>query len=362
MHILQLIPTLEGGGAERQLVNLATELRRIGIRVSVGVRRAGGVHEAALLRSGVPLFELGDHRGPSLVLMGRIMSLLRAERPDIVQTWLPQMDLIGGAACRLMGIPWILCERSSGRVRRSFTSSSAESIRRWLAPSAAAVVANSQAGADYWRCALKRGKQVNCIHNGIDVKSVRAAVQDCAESGTPEGGNFLVVGRLICEKRIDVVIEASAILSTRRRLSVEVVGNGVELGVLERTVRDRGLENVISFSPYSEGWWAKLRNATAVISMSENEGQPNVVLEAMAGCCPVIVSDIAQHRAVLNDGSALFVPRGNAPELSKQMERCMIDRQAASRRVEVAFATVRALTVEAAADQYLGVYKRILQR
>src|SRR5712675_763318 len=45
--VLHMIPTLEGGGAERQLYLLATEQARRGLSVHVAIRR-GGVHMQAM--------------------------------------------------------------------------------------------------------------------------------------------------------------------------------------------------------------------------------------------------------------------------------------------------------------------------
>jgi hypothetical protein len=54
----------------------------------------------------------GNH-DPRLAL--RLIRLVRTLRPQLVQTWLPQMDVLGGLAARIAGTPWILCEREQGR-------------------------------------------------------------------------------------------------------------------------------------------------------------------------------------------------------------------------------------------------------
>jgi len=67
--ILHAIPTLGGGGAERQLCMLASEQARRGACVHVAIRR-GGVHEPVLKKCGVHIHELGDARSinPRLLL------------------------------------------------------------------------------------------------------------------------------------------------------------------------------------------------------------------------------------------------------------------------------------------------------
>src|SRR4051812_35549056 len=93
--VLHLIPTLEGGGAERQLAMLAAEQVRQGLNVHVGFRRAG-IHALALQNTGVHLHELGDFRRLPLRFMLNLNRLVRTVKPGVVQTWLPSMDVLGG--------------------------------------------------------------------------------------------------------------------------------------------------------------------------------------------------------------------------------------------------------------------------
>lgn len=55
-----------------------------------------------------------------------------------------------------------------------------------------------------------------------------------------------------------------------------------------------------------------LQNADCFISASESEGLPNAVLEALACGCPVLLSDIPQHREILD----ILKNSGNIFELS----------------------------------------------
>ena len=113
LRVLHIIPTLEGGGAERQLSMLAAEQARRGCDVHVALRRTG-VHAGAIRDCGVQLHKLGDVRSVDPRLFFALRKIIRSVRPDVVQTWLPQMDLIGGLAAASERIPWVVSERTSG--------------------------------------------------------------------------------------------------------------------------------------------------------------------------------------------------------------------------------------------------------
>ncbi len=102
--------------------------------------------------------------------------------------------------------------------------------------------------------------------------------------------------------------------------------------------------------------------ADGLISMSRYEGNPNVVLEAMAGGCPVILSDISAHREIADVSSALFVPVDDVQALSGAMAELVGDKEAALRRAESASARVGSMTIEAMADAYDAVYEDVLKR
>src|SRR3954454_15474409 len=97
--ILHAIPTLGGGGAERQLCMLASEQARRGACVHVGIRR-GGVHEPVLKKCGVHIHELGNARSINPRLLLALARTIAKVTPTIVQTWLPQMDVVGGGSRR----------------------------------------------------------------------------------------------------------------------------------------------------------------------------------------------------------------------------------------------------------------------
>src|SRR5436190_16981302 len=118
LRILHIIPTLEGGGAERQLSMLAAEQARRGHDVHVAVRRTG-VHAQTTRNSGVRVHELGNLRSFDPRLFLALKCVIATVRPDIVQTWLPQMDVLGGAAIFSSRIPWIISERTSGGYYRT---------------------------------------------------------------------------------------------------------------------------------------------------------------------------------------------------------------------------------------------------
>ena len=360
-NILHLIPSLEGGGAERQLAILAGEQSRRGWQVNVGIRR-GGVHENGLRGSGAAVHWLGDHRGMNPLLLGKISRLIKKTRPDVVQTWMPQMDIIGGIAALRHALPWVVSERNSQHDYEQLRFDTWG--RQRVAKHASAVVANSSGGAAYWRNISSGSTPVFQIANAVDVAAIRRVAgagraHVRKRHGRPE---ILVVGRLAPQKATEIIIPAISKLAAYLDVHVSIIGEGPLRQTLEKSISEAGLSERIALLPYQADWWKLLPEACALVSMSRYEGHPNVVLETMAAGCPLIVSDIPAHREFLDEKSALFVPPNRPAALAAALLALLTDPDAAGQRAERAAACVDRLTIESAADAYAAVYNTVIAR
>jgi glycosyltransferase involved in cell wall biosynthesis len=357
LSVLHLIPTLEGGGAERQLSLLATEQAQRGLSVHVAARR-GGVHLQRMIDGGVKFHELGNWPSANPRLFLAIRRALRTVKPHILQTWLPQMDLLGGVAATQYRIPWIVSERTSREYYAQIPAIAG--LRLFVGRFAAAIIANSHAGADYWKEALSRPAKVAVVPNAIDFVGIRAA---SLEALSPARRPMLLcIGRFTHEKALEVIVRAAGRLTDQISVNIAMVGEGPQRTAIEAEIAAAGLGEVIMVLPYQANWWGWLKTVDGLISMSRFEGNPNVALEAMAGDCPVILSDIPAHREIADASSALFVPVDHVQSLSAAITELIQDKQGARRRAERACAKVSSMTIERMADAYGSIYDNVLSR
>jgi glycosyltransferase involved in cell wall biosynthesis len=355
LTVLHMIPTLEGGGAERQLSMLAAEQARRGIDVHVASRR-GGVHTQGMRDRGVQLHELGNFRTVNPRLFLEIRRVLKSIEPAVVQTWLPQMDILGGLAALRSHTPWIVTERTSKEYYAEIPS--VARLRLLLGRFSSAIVANSDGGANYWQVATGRPIKLVTIRNALDFRRIQEAEPLSTESLV--GPLLLVVGRLIPQKALEVIVRAVGNIAGDNSINVIVIGEGRHLPVIEREIAAASLSARVKILPYQPDWWRWLKIADGLISMSRYEGNPNVVLETMAGGCPVILSDIPAHREVADASSAVLVPVDDVQALSTAIAEFVADKSAALRRAKCASSRVGSLTIASMADAYDHIYKDVL--
>ena len=102
-RVLHLIPSLSGGGAERQLSYLAPELVRLGWEVHIGFLKTGPV-STSRNKCGVHFHKISHRGNYDPRILSRVIRLTNRSRPNVIQTWIRQMDIIGGFGAWVNGI------------------------------------------------------------------------------------------------------------------------------------------------------------------------------------------------------------------------------------------------------------------
>jgi glycosyltransferase involved in cell wall biosynthesis len=357
LRVLHLIPTLGSGGAERQVSLLLPRMQGNGVEMTICFHTEGSnlalmQHGDVSLRS-LPLRSNHDPR-----LLADIKRAAGLIKPEIIQTWLPQMDVLGGLVARWMGIPHVLSERSSATMYMA--GGWKNKLRVAIGKRAHAIIANSEGGLDYWRAQGARG----CLHvvrNALSPPSLEPA--PLAQLGLEDRRLLAAAGRLSHEKNVPVLVQAMALaLAILPKHHAVIFGEGPERNATLALIAATGMSSRIHLGGYSsslDGW---LRAADVFLSASLVEGHPNVVIEAAAAGCPLVLSDIPAHREFAEGGSALFAPAIDATLLAEAVVKSVTNRQEAMVRAEHARALTQPLSVEAAALQHIEIYRYLLNK
>lgn len=147
--------------------------------------------------------------------------------------------------------------------------------------------------------------EVSVIPSGVDISMYKPRDKQAlrARLGLPGGLILLYVGSLFRLKRVDRIIKASANLGKDFNFHVVIVGDGPERQELESMTRRLGMRNVLFKGrvPHED---VPLYTAASDIFLllSETEGLPSCVQEAMASGNPVIASNVGGLPDMVIDG------------------------------------------------------------
>jgi glycosyltransferase involved in cell wall biosynthesis len=154
-------------------------------------------------------------------------------------------------------------------------------------------------------------------------------------SGRPRADGplrILSVSRLVASKNVDVLISALARLAARSiGFAAVIVGEGPERERLEAQVSREGLQDRVSFTGglAPSAVFDRYEGSDVLVLVSDSEGWPKVVSEAMAFGLVCVGSPRGMMRELLGEGRGLLVPPRDPEALAAALERLAADPEAA---------------------------------
>lgn len=362
MRLLHFIPCLGLSGAEKQLSMLGAALSRRGDDCHVAFltdHPQDAYNRGHLEDAGATLHRVAGSSPYDPRVLWSARRLIRRIRPDIVQTWLAMMDIVVGLALRGTDVPWVVSERSTPTL---VDPSPKMRVRERIVPWCDAVVANSTGGADAWRARLRPSVPCRVIPNSLDVSAIQAAGPgDLTELGFPHDVPFvLYTGRLLPFKNVDVLLESLATVISETDACAAIIGEGPERSRIQTAIRERGLQTRLVAPGFIPNPWPWLLRADVFLSLSRTEGMPNTVMEAVASGCPVVLSDIRPHRALLDSRDACFVPSTDPHAAARAIIDLIRDSGSERKRAERAKRSAARWSVDTAVDEYRALYHELL--
>lgn len=309
MRVLHVITTINRGGAENHLVDLARAQVAQGLEVVVAYLKGDGYWTADLVAAGVQVKPLGLVRYGDLHPVVRLRHLVRTVAPDIVHAHMPPAELYTRLALLLLR-PAPVMVISKHNDEPFFRGLGQAAVGRWVSHRAKRMIAISDAVNVYARDQLKMpGSRVTTVHYGIEPlpyeqisESYRQDVR--AEWGIPaEAWVIGTVARLVTQKALHVLIKAYARYraNTRQESRLVIVGRGPLEHELKALSHQLGVAGEIVWAGFREDIPAVMKAFDAFVLTSSYEGFGLVLLEAMAAARPVAATRVSAIPEIVQD-------------------------------------------------------------
>lgn len=323
--VMHLITTSETGGTEIQLDRLLARMDHPSLQHCVVSMAAVGAVGERIRSRGIPVYSLDMKRG-GLSLSGafglwKLWSLVRIERPLILQTWLYHANFLGLLIGKLMGVPslfWNL--RCAGMEMKHYPKLSRMVVRMlsYLSRIPQVVVVNSEAGRVAHALVGYRPKVFEVIPNGFELDRFRpdARAREWCLNEFKMTQDAVIVGLVA---RYDPMKDHAMFLAAARKVHARhpnayfvLCGKQVDernTGLM-RLVEKHGLEQAVRLLGLRQDI-SKITAAfdIACSSSSFGEGFSNAIGEAMACEVPCVVTDVGDSGRIVEATGRVVPPR-----------------------------------------------------
>jgi glycosyltransferase involved in cell wall biosynthesis len=289
----------------------------------------------------------------------RLKRLIDKLDPDIVQTWLPMMDVMGGIAALMARKPWIMGERNADRMT---VETPEMRLRRWLARWSTSVVANSSSGIELWRGLGRDRIRHRVVRNALPLDELQRVEEADIDSALipPDTKLVLYAGRFEPQKNIENLLEALSIVVEQRNAMALLFGRGPQDEMIRRFITQHDLNERIVVMGFVDDLWGWIKTSDVFVSVSHFEGMPNTVMETMALGCPIVVSDTPPHREICDESEAILVNRLDPSEIADGIVQCLDHPEESIARETRALDRARTWSIEDASTSLDALYREIV--
>ena len=345
--ILFMVSSMHSGGAERVATNLSNDWALAGHQVTLVVTYSRRGECFYPLSAAVELKFLADEtltkrfRGPSyLARFLALRRLVQQVRPDVLVSFLTNVNVAAVLAARGTQVPVLVCERTYPP--QLPVSGLWSWLRRWTYPLAARVTMLTSEGLDWLKREIPRAHGV-VMPNPVPYP-LPVTTPELQPSAVIPGERkvLLAVGRMSEEKGFARLIEAfSALVRSHPQWDLVILGDGPLRPALAQQIQATGLGGRVLMPGRAGNVGVWYERADLYVMSSRVEGFPNTLGEAMAhGCAAVSFDcDTGPRDLIRHEVDGLLVPPGDVAALARALGRLMQDdalrAQMAARALEV---------------------------
>ncbi|MBI3999974.1 MAG: GT4 family glycosyltransferase PelF [Candidatus Omnitrophica bacterium] len=363
-RVLYLIWSLDLGGAEQVVMDLARKLNKQDFKPVICCLNEKGRYAPILEREGIKVFALDKKPKFDPWLLPKLIRLIKDERIDLIHTHLFTANLWGRLAAKFTGTPVIASEHGMDRWRTKFHTA----LDRSLVKTAKKIVFVSEAVRQFY---VAKNPSLNgksrVIHNGIDVAHFQKPleIESVRKSlGLNHQEKVIgIVGRLVPEKAHVDFVEAIQLLSEEQKdILGLIVGEGELLELLKGQVEETGLQKHILFAGFRSDLATLYKAMDVLVLCSLREGFPLTILEGMAAGVPIVATSVGGVGELIKDREdGVLVPPGNPAALAQAISNVLSDHELKRRIVQAAQEKVQKyFSVEKMVKDHERLYAEVL--
>jgi glycosyltransferase involved in cell wall biosynthesis len=332
-RIALFVPNLDGGGAERMMVHLASGFAERGFQTDLVLAEARGPYLDKVAPRVVDLKSAGVSAG-----LPKLVRYLRRWRPTSLLATLSHASVIAVLGRKLAAVPIRVVIRESNMLfpyqtpglRLSRLGALKAAVRLLYPLSDAHIAVSHGIARNLQSFARLRAEKVHTIYNPVATRKVLEQAHlvpnhpwlGAEATGKPgQPPVFLGVGRLGGQKDFATLLRAFTEVRRLCPARLIILGEGEKRADLEALALELGVANDVSLPGFVDNPFAFMARADTFVLSSRFEGLSGALIQAMACGCRVVSTNCPSGPSEILQGGALapLVGIGDVSGLSAAM-------------------------------------------
>ncbi len=338
IRVLQLIEHLRIGGAERLVCQLYQGLNDAEIQSLVCVYSDKGALGHQLEEQGGKvlfvaknprrLMKLGRIFAPivkifeNIIFIVKLAKLFKQQQVDVVQCHLFSASLWGILAASLLGKKAPIVIVTEHAVREKEQLWYYRLLHRYLLNHATHIVAVSPQVTEALSVFHPNIKtQISIIPNAVTLLPPVSETTQIKLELPNIYPRIVIVGRLISLKRHDLLLKAlQRCKQSNLNFCCLIIGEGETALELKALSAELGLQNHVTFMGARQDVASLLAGMNIAVNVSDREGLPISLLEAMAAGLAVVATDVCGNRELVqHNKTGLLCPKGDVEAIANAL-------------------------------------------
>lgn len=334
--VLFFINSLNGGGAEKVLVDMVNSLSAEKYDITVQTLFSGGVNEKSL-NSNIKLKSIIKNSKGYLakymsymihfVLPAKMVyKLFIKDNYDIEVAYLEglPLKLIAASDSKAKKMTWVHIDLYTYDHNSRIFKTLKNNIKCYSAFDKIICVSN-----DVKNMFIKKFGDFQAIsvqYNVLDDELIRSLSREKCDLPEKTGVRLVTVGRLVHQKGYDRLLNiCERLKQDNLKFELVIVGDGVEKSNLVNQ-RDRlGLKNDVMFLGYQSNPYKYINNSDVFVCSSRAEGFSTVATEALILGKPIVTTDCAGMHELLDNGEYGIITKNNEDSLFDGLKKMICD-------------------------------------
>lgn len=356
MKILQVITSLQTGGAEKLIVDIVPRLREKGLEVDVCLFNGKETPLKQQLQTcGCKIYDLSNnehyYRPIKIFKLWRIM-----RHYNIIHTHNTAPQLFAAIAAVLCSVMLVTTEHTTSNRRRDWKWYPV-SIDRWMYNQYSRIICISNQAETNLRESIGKCKaEITTIFNGIDVEWYHSAKPNMDLRDSKRFVVVMVAG-FRYQKDQDTLIRAMRHLN-KDKFELWLVGDGERRQSLELLVENEGLSEQVRFFGLRFDIPEILHTADVIVMSSHFEGLSLSNIEGMSVGKPFIASDVDGLREITKGYGILF-PHGDDQTLANEIKHLAEDQSYYDQIAAQCYKRAQQFDIKKMVGSYSMVYNKM---